>query len=314
VNTARDHEVRRVLAPLASMAAEEGCLVLGVRHLNKSEGGNPLYRGGGSIGIIGAARAALLVAPDPDDPSGERVVLAMNKCNLAKLPPSWSYTRVTSDVSGVLVIRWERVSRHTAKSLLAVSRREGKTGSTRDIDAWLKEMLKDGPRLVEQIEALGEAEGYRRDPLRRARERIGAVAEKTGPPPAPWRWRLPGVLRPGPPKGGKDGKDGSPGRDAALVPPLPEGPVDGPLPGVDGPGADERDGWKAVPPSLSCPTCGTCVWKPIGAGQFVCENGCTPKKAPPWRCPVPTCGALEREEYPELGEYACLGCGAGGRL
>ncbi|MBA2449413.1 MAG: AAA family ATPase, partial [Chloroflexi bacterium] len=221
VNSARDHEVRRAIAPLSRMVAEEGCLALAVRHLNKNEGVGALYRGGGSIAFIGAARAALLVAPDPDDPSGERVVLAMNKCNLAKLPPSWSYTRVTSDVSGMLVIRWESENRHTAKSLLAVASRAGKTKSTRDIDAWLKELLQGGPRLAGEVEALGEAEGYSATRLRRARDRIGAVAAKTGAPPAPWAWSLPGVLHLGQPKDGKDSKGGSTTGDAPLVPPLP---------------------------------------------------------------------------------------------
>ena len=86
-----------------------------------------------------------------------------------------------------------------------------------------------------------------------------------------------------------------------------------PTPSASAP-TDAAESWKAVPLSQSCPTCGTYAWKPFGGGRFVCGNGCTPKKEPPWRCPDPDCGALERKERPELGEYACLGCGAGGRL
>ena len=41
--------------------------VLAVRHLNKGSG-KALYQGGGSIGFIGAARAAYLVAQHPDQP------------------------------------------------------------------------------------------------------------------------------------------------------------------------------------------------------------------------------------------------------
>ena len=57
----RDQDVRGVLAPLAALAARHGVALLVVRHLNKSGRGHPLYRGGGSIGIVGAARSALLV-------------------------------------------------------------------------------------------------------------------------------------------------------------------------------------------------------------------------------------------------------------
>src|SRR5215218_10051098 len=55
VDAHRDQDVRRVLASMAYMAARTGAAVLIVRHMNKSGGSSPLYRGGGSIGIVGAA-------------------------------------------------------------------------------------------------------------------------------------------------------------------------------------------------------------------------------------------------------------------
>ena len=85
----RDQDVRRVLSRLASVADRTGCTVLLLRHLNKAKGGDPLYRGGGSIGIVGAARAGMLVAADPDDP--ERRVLASVKSNLGPPPESQAY-------------------------------------------------------------------------------------------------------------------------------------------------------------------------------------------------------------------------------
>jgi RecA-family ATPase len=80
-NTHRDQDVRRALYPLAVLAERTGAAVVAVRHLNKAAGTNPLYRGGGSIGIIGAGRSGLLLAKDPDNP--DRRVLASTKCNLA---------------------------------------------------------------------------------------------------------------------------------------------------------------------------------------------------------------------------------------
>ena len=47
-------DIRRVLSRLAALADRTGCTVLLLRHLNKAKGGDPLYRGGGSIGIVGA--------------------------------------------------------------------------------------------------------------------------------------------------------------------------------------------------------------------------------------------------------------------
>jgi len=85
----RDHHVRRMLAELAALAEDTGAAVVVVRHLNKSSGTNPLYRGGGSIGIVGAARSALLVAKHPED--DQRRVLASQKSNLAEAPASLAF-------------------------------------------------------------------------------------------------------------------------------------------------------------------------------------------------------------------------------
>jgi len=62
---------RLALAPLTRMAEEHECAVLVVVHLNKQRGGDPLYRIGGSIGQVGAARSVLSFGRDPDDPDGE---------------------------------------------------------------------------------------------------------------------------------------------------------------------------------------------------------------------------------------------------
>jgi AAA domain-containing protein len=53
IDSYRDQDVRRALAPLAKVAAATGAAIIIVRHLRKSAGA-ALYRGGGSIGIIGA--------------------------------------------------------------------------------------------------------------------------------------------------------------------------------------------------------------------------------------------------------------------
>ena len=56
----RDQDVRSIFAPLSRIAADTGCTILVLRHLNNAKGGNPPYRGGGSIAIVGAARVGLL--------------------------------------------------------------------------------------------------------------------------------------------------------------------------------------------------------------------------------------------------------------
>jgi RecA-family ATPase len=89
VDTASDQNVRRVLHLLARVAERCNCAVVLLRHLNKGSSAKAIYRGGGSIGIIGAARSGLLVAADPGRPEGR--VLAVTKSNLARPPQSLGF-------------------------------------------------------------------------------------------------------------------------------------------------------------------------------------------------------------------------------
>jgi len=121
VDSHRDQDVRRVLASMAYMAARTGAAVLIVRHLRKGAG-SALDKGSGSIGIIGAARAGMLVAPDPED-DGRRI-LAMTKSNLAKMPDALAYRLVNDELCGAARVVWDGASRHTANDLV-------RRGSTR---------------------------------------------------------------------------------------------------------------------------------------------------------------------------------------
>jgi hypothetical protein len=112
----RDQQVRRALAELAILAEETGAAVVVVRHLNKTSGGNPLYRGGGSIGIVGAARSALLVAKHPED--DQRRVLASQKSNLAEAPPSLAFA-LGEAYNGAVRIEWKGETSLKAHALLA---------------------------------------------------------------------------------------------------------------------------------------------------------------------------------------------------
>jgi hypothetical protein len=115
VDSHRDQDVRRVLASLAYMASRTGAAVVFVRHTNKGTG-SALDRGSGSIGIVGAARAGLLVAPDPDD-EGRRI-LAMSKSNLAKTPDALAYRIVEDERYGVARVVWDGSSTRTANDLV----------------------------------------------------------------------------------------------------------------------------------------------------------------------------------------------------
>ena len=197
VNSHRDQDVRRALAPLARLAEDMGVAILVIRHLNKGQGQKAVYRGGGSIGIGGAARAVFLAAADPDS-EGEHVLAAV-KTNLAAPPPAMRYRPVQAE-NGAVSVEWLGTSEHTASQLLATTvESEEETGALADAKRFLVELLADGPMLAAEIESARKRSGVGSDrTLRRARIALGvvtqAVYEDGRRGAKAWRWALPGRL------------------------------------------------------------------------------------------------------------------------
>jgi hypothetical protein len=86
------NETREVMAQLARIATKHQCAIVGIRHLRKDTAktkGNPIYRGTGSIDILGAARSVLMVSDDAKD-VGRKCVTHI-KCNVAAVGPPFDY-------------------------------------------------------------------------------------------------------------------------------------------------------------------------------------------------------------------------------
>jgi hypothetical protein len=178
----RDQDMRAVLRVIAATAERTSAAILVVRHLRKGAG-SALYRGAGSIGIIGAARSALLVAPDPDDP--EQRVLAASKCNLAPLAASLRWRLV--DHGGVARVEWLGIAEGVTADALAavpdpVSRDEDASDLDRAVGA-LREVLADGPVPTKQaMAAAAELAGCSLRTIERARQRLGVEAVRVRTP------------------------------------------------------------------------------------------------------------------------------------
>lgn len=182
----KDQDIRRVLSALAAAGERHQCTVLLLRHLNKARGGDPLYRGGGSIGIVGAARSGLLVAADPDDPT--RRVLASVKSNLGVMPDSLAYRLVDSPDHGVARVVWEGSTSHDAYGLLAGPSLDA-AEDRNDIDTWLTELLANGSVKANEVYSAADAAGYNKDQAKRAKKRLGIIAERPVNP-GPWFWTI----------------------------------------------------------------------------------------------------------------------------
>ena len=186
VNAFRDQDIRRALAPLAMAANKHHFAVLIVRHLNKSTTtGNPLYRGGGSIGIGGAARSAMVVGQDPDDK--DRRILAPTKSNLGPPPTSLAY-RIEA-VDDVPYVKWDGTSEHVAETLLAQSSPEERSQRV-TAKEFLVEILAEGPLDSAKVLAQADAIGIRSTTMWRAKKDLRIVARKTSFTGG-WTWELP---------------------------------------------------------------------------------------------------------------------------
>lgn len=248
VNAHRDQDVRAGLADLADLAERTGVAVLAVRHLNKSGGGNPLYRGGGSIGLIAAARSGLLVAPDPDDPDSDRRVLASTKCNLAKKPPALAFRVVPEN--GTLRISWEGESDHDASTLLEREDREDRTAREEAAHV-LREELSEGPRPVSELRHVAESLGVTWRTVRRAADSIDVQKERVGGVGADgrWIWSLPADEDPQSGQAVPLEDEGHPEANGGKGSPYPD---TGGVPLEDGQGAQRVKGSRApYPDSVS---------------------------------------------------------------
>jgi hypothetical protein len=170
VQISNDQSVREALFPLARLADHHQCAILLVRHLNKKGGGHALYRGGGSIGFLGACRSAWLLARDLYVP--DRRVLAQLKNNLAAPQPSLSFS-LSEPGTLAPTLHWHGACNSTADQLLAGALRGSALLRPRQrARDFLLANLEDGPRTSRDLWPLAQAQGLTNATLHRARTEL----------------------------------------------------------------------------------------------------------------------------------------------
>ena len=192
VSADRDQDVRRVLAELGRIASATEAAVVIVRHLNKSTAKQAIYRGGGSIGIIGAARSGLLLTKHPAEPTG--LLLTVSKSNLGVKPRAIGL-RVETGWNGVGVIAWGEEVEISADDALAGPSAEQEEAATElgQAEAWLREALKDGSLPAKQVMAEAEENGFAVRTIQRAKASAGVRSSRVGDGKGQfWQWCLGG--------------------------------------------------------------------------------------------------------------------------
>ncbi|MGI8497586.1 MAG: AAA family ATPase [Gemmatimonadaceae bacterium] len=187
IDSYKDADIRRALAPLAKLAEDLGIAVLVIRHLTKNGSGRAITAGGGSIGIAGAARCVLGAYKHPEDES--RRILAVVKNNLAPTAASLEYA-IEADGKGSSRIGWMGASSFAADDLVA-ARLDVEESLTRDkVDetaALLRGWLSDdrglpSPKGLPRGDCvqLARKAGIAERTLDRAAKKLGVTRDRAG--------------------------------------------------------------------------------------------------------------------------------------
>ena len=197
IDTHRDRDLRTALEPLAKLADQTGCAVVGLAHFNKSSSDDPLNLITGSRAFSAVARAVIAIARDTDADDGS-CVMSQAKSNLGRLDvPSLRYVVETCEIeteegpayTGKLVFTGES-DRSVADILGAngpeAEQREKLTGAA----AWLVSYLmsQGGEAAHADVLKAAKAEGVAERTLFRARKRARVDTRQVGfPARAIWK-------------------------------------------------------------------------------------------------------------------------------
>lgn len=178
VNTYKDQDIRGVMSVLTDIAQANGCAIVLIAHLNKKEELSALYRVGGSIGVIAAARSALMVMKDEEDENLR--IIATIKSNLSRPSQPLSY-ELKEVKPWVVKIMWKGPV-ETDINKRSIKKRGDETSQ------FLIQLLTDGEVPVKQIFLEARQAGILGSSLRKSKEALGIKSKKIGDD---WFWDLP---------------------------------------------------------------------------------------------------------------------------
>lgn len=176
--------IRGLLRPLAELAARRAVAIIGLSHLNKAAGMAAMHRVTGSLAFVAAARAVYLLVADQEQKA--RKLFLPLKCNLGPDVGGLAF-RIESDGDGVPCLRWEAGAvDQQADALLAEPQGE-RQSEQQDAEAWLREVLSEGPVPAVELRRQAGESGVAWRTLARAKRAAGAVSLREG---TTWVWKL----------------------------------------------------------------------------------------------------------------------------
>ena len=189
----KNAETRRSLQPMVDLATTLDCAVLGITHLAKGTAGRePLDRVLGSV-AFGALPRVVWATVRPNDADAPRRLVRI-KSNLGPDGGGVEYTLSEAPVpdSNIIAqrVQWGPLLSGTARELMAVDQPYHQQAARSEANAFLMEILQNGPMLMKEIEAAAKAHGHAMTTVKRAKADLGVVARKKDFK-AGWCWELP---------------------------------------------------------------------------------------------------------------------------
>ncbi|MDT3441771.1 AAA family ATPase [Pseudofrankia sp. BMG5.37] len=188
IDSHKDQDMRPILSRMSKLAEETGATFVVIRHMPKnSSGGKAIYAGGGSIGIIGAARAGYIIGRDPGDPDIR--VMACAKINVGPEPTAMAYRLVSDPDKSVGRVDWIGPWHLTADELVAGPKSQSKGDRAEE---WLTAYLGDQPdgASSKQVKEDAKKAGISEMTLKRAAQNLGVKMEKKKEFPSGTVWKL----------------------------------------------------------------------------------------------------------------------------
>ncbi|WP_460359522.1 AAA family ATPase [Mycobacterium sp. ZZG] len=152
VKAGDDPSTRQALMPLVALAAETGCAVVLVRHLNKATGMSAKHRGSGTIAFTGVTRSVIVAGKLKEQtPDGPTHAIARTKGNLSKEPMAIGYRLDSApDDPDSPIVKWFDPLDLTADQLVGadgakVSDARKSAPARQEAMDILQQLLSDGP-------------------------------------------------------------------------------------------------------------------------------------------------------------------------
>ncbi len=169
--------MRERLQPVIRMLERQGCTLVFLGFLNKSESVKAMYRLLGSIAILAQTRSTLGVYPDPEHKGA--CLLARVKCNLASPVPTLRYRLEEQQGPANLRINWCGTSSLSADEILKkLAGQEHRPGKRELAEFFLRGLLLRGPCLKAECVEKAKKFDIPSSTLEKAAKKLGVKTKK----------------------------------------------------------------------------------------------------------------------------------------